>query len=104
MAKRGVKSIYISGEEAVEQIAEKIKAGDLHTGDRLPSERELAAQMRISRPTLREALALWRGPALADLADALREMLSGPKLISNATNSADGNRAETRLDLYASLR
>ncbi len=43
-------------EEAVEQIAEKVKAGDLHTGDRLPSERELAAQMRISRPTLREAI------------------------------------------------
>src|ERR671911_1151099 len=43
-------------EEAVEQIAEQIKAGDLHTGDRLPSERELAAQMRISRPTLREAI------------------------------------------------
>ena len=43
-------------EEAVEQIAERIKAGDLHVGDRLPSERELAAQMRISRPTLREAV------------------------------------------------
>jgi GntR family transcriptional regulator, transcriptional repressor for pyruvate dehydrogenase complex len=43
-------------EEAVEQIAEKIKSGDLHGGDRLPSERELAAQMRISRPTLREAI------------------------------------------------
>ena len=43
-------------EEAVEQIADKIKAGDLHHGDRLPSERELAAQMRISRPTLREAI------------------------------------------------
>ena len=43
-------------EEAVEQIAERIKAGDLHMGDRLPSERDLAAQMRISRPTLREAV------------------------------------------------
>ena len=43
-------------EEAVEQIAEKIKGGELHSGDRLPSERELAAQMRISRPTLREAI------------------------------------------------
>ena len=43
-------------EEAVEQIAERIKAGDLHVGDRLPSERELAALMRISRPTLREAV------------------------------------------------
>ena len=43
-------------EEAVEQIAEKIKSGELHLGDRLPSERDLAAQMRISRPTLREAV------------------------------------------------
>ena len=43
-------------EEAVEQIAEKIRSGDLHVGDRLPSERELAALMTISRPTLREAV------------------------------------------------
>jgi GntR family transcriptional repressor for pyruvate dehydrogenase complex len=48
-------------EEALQQIADKIRAGDLHTGDRLPSERELAAQMRISRPTVREAV-----KALAD--------------------------------------
>ena len=43
-------------EEAVQQIAEKIRSGDLHVGDRLPSERELAALMTISRPTLREAV------------------------------------------------
>jgi DNA-binding FadR family transcriptional regulator len=43
-------------EEAVEQIAERVKAGDLRVGDRLASERDLAAQMRISRPTLREAV------------------------------------------------
>jgi GntR family transcriptional regulator, transcriptional repressor for pyruvate dehydrogenase complex len=43
-------------EEAVEQIAEKVKSGDLRVGDRLASERDLAAQMRISRPTLREAV------------------------------------------------
>jgi len=43
-------------EEAVEQIAEKIKLGELLVGDRLPSERALAEQMHISRPTLREAV------------------------------------------------
>jgi GntR family transcriptional regulator, transcriptional repressor for pyruvate dehydrogenase complex len=43
-------------EEALEQIAEAIRAGDLRQGDRLPSERDLAAQMQISRPTLREAI------------------------------------------------
>jgi GntR family transcriptional repressor for pyruvate dehydrogenase complex len=42
-------------EETVRQIAEAIRLGDLRVGDRLPSERALAAQLEISRPTLREA-------------------------------------------------
>jgi DNA-binding FadR family transcriptional regulator len=43
-------------EGAVSQIADRIRFGELSTGERLPSERELAAAMRISRPTLREAV------------------------------------------------
>lgn len=43
-------------EEAVEQIADAIRAGDLRKGDRLPSERDLVEVMGISRPTLREAI------------------------------------------------
>ena len=43
-------------EGAVEQIAERIRLGDLGAGERLPSERDLAAAMRISRATLREAV------------------------------------------------
>jgi len=43
-------------EEAVEQIAERISLGELSRGDQLPSERTLAQQMQISRPTVREAL------------------------------------------------
>jgi GntR family transcriptional regulator, transcriptional repressor for pyruvate dehydrogenase complex len=43
-------------EGAVEQIAERIRLGEISAGDRLPSERELAAAMQISRPTLREAV------------------------------------------------
>jgi GntR family transcriptional repressor for pyruvate dehydrogenase complex len=43
-------------EGAVEQIAERIRLGDFASGARLPSERELAAAMQISRPTLREAV------------------------------------------------
>ncbi len=45
-------------EEAVAQIAERITLGDLNPGDQLPSERTLAQQMQISRPTVREALKL----------------------------------------------
>ena len=43
-------------EGAVEQIAERIRLGELEAGDRLPSERELAAALQISRATLREAV------------------------------------------------
>jgi GntR family transcriptional repressor for pyruvate dehydrogenase complex len=42
-------------EEAMQQIVDAIRAGDLQPGDRLPSERTLAKLMEISRPTLREA-------------------------------------------------
>ena len=40
-------------EEAVDQIADAVRVGDMRVGERLPSERELSAQMGISRPTLR---------------------------------------------------
>jgi GntR family transcriptional repressor for pyruvate dehydrogenase complex len=43
-------------EGAVQQIAERIRLGELNEGDRLPAERELAVAMQISRATLREAV------------------------------------------------
>jgi len=43
-------------EEAVEQIADRVRLGELRVGDRLPSERDLAKLMQISRPTVREAI------------------------------------------------
>ncbi len=43
-------------EEAMVRLAEHIRKGKLKPGDRLPSERDLAARMKISRATLREAL------------------------------------------------
>ena len=43
-------------EDVIDQIVEAIHAGDLQSGDRLPSERVLATVMGISRPTLREAI------------------------------------------------
>ncbi|MBC7098970.1 FadR family transcriptional regulator, partial [Candidatus Bipolaricaulota bacterium] len=39
-----------------EQIVEAIKKGVLAVGSKLPSENELAEQMGVSRPTVREAL------------------------------------------------
>src|SRR4051794_17702301 len=54
-------------EEAVEQIAEKIKLGELRVGDRLPSERALADRMQISRPTLREAVKVLQDSGLVEV-------------------------------------
>lgn len=41
---------------AAEQIVEAIQSGDFPVGGRLPSEFELAEQMGVSRPSIREAL------------------------------------------------
>lgn len=43
-------------EEALDQIVDAIRAGDLRLGERVPSERALASRLEVSRPTLREAL------------------------------------------------
>jgi GntR family transcriptional regulator, transcriptional repressor for pyruvate dehydrogenase complex len=43
-------------EQAAEQIASRIKEGTWQPGDRLPSERDLAIQLGISRGSTREAL------------------------------------------------
>ena len=54
-------------EEALEQIVEAVRAGDLRVGDRLPSERALATQMEISRPTLREAIKILSDAGVLEL-------------------------------------
>ncbi len=43
-------------EEIVEQIKGLISNGDLKPGDRVPSERELASMLGVSRPSVREAI------------------------------------------------
>ncbi len=43
-------------EEIAARLIDLISAEQLHPGDKLPAERELAAMMQVSRPVLREAL------------------------------------------------
>ncbi|WP_305043411.1 FadR/GntR family transcriptional regulator [Geoalkalibacter sp.] len=43
-------------EEIVEQIKALISSGDLKPGEKIPSERELAVMLGVSRPSVREAI------------------------------------------------
>src|SRR5919202_2638933 len=43
-------------EDVIVQVEEAIAAGRLQPGDRLPPERELAAQLQVSRASVREAM------------------------------------------------
>ncbi|MGI6030258.1 MAG: FadR/GntR family transcriptional regulator [Eubacteriales bacterium] len=47
-----------AAQQAANQLKQAIVTGQLPQGSRLPSERELAAQMGISRPALREAIVM----------------------------------------------
>jgi len=53
-------------EQCVERLAEAIRLGVFQPGDRLPSERELAELMQVSRMTLREALGALRDAGLVE--------------------------------------
>jgi GntR family transcriptional repressor for pyruvate dehydrogenase complex len=54
-------------ERVAEQIEQRILAGELHCGDRLPTERELAGQFQVSRTAVREALKILAQKGLVDM-------------------------------------
>ncbi|MCI0548357.1 MAG: FadR family transcriptional regulator [Candidatus Rokubacteria bacterium] len=54
-------------EEIVRQVKALIAAGKLKSGDRLPPERDLAEQFRVSRTSVREALRALQSRGLIDI-------------------------------------
>lgn len=48
-------------DDIADQLRTRIMGGELGPGDRLPNERDLAAQLGVARPTLREAIRLLVG-------------------------------------------
>lgn len=53
-------------ENIVEQIKKMVKQGELKIGDRLPSERELAESLKVSRTSVREALRILENMGLIE--------------------------------------
>jgi GntR family transcriptional repressor for pyruvate dehydrogenase complex len=54
-------------EAAIEHLTEAVERAGLRTGDRLPNETDLAAQLGISKPTLRQALRVLELSGLVDV-------------------------------------
>jgi GntR family transcriptional regulator, transcriptional repressor for pyruvate dehydrogenase complex len=50
--------VILPSEEVARRLAEAVRTGFFRLGSRLPSERSLAEQMQVSRPTVREAVKL----------------------------------------------
>jgi DNA-binding FadR family transcriptional regulator len=84
-ALRPVRSVNVF-EETVESILRLVKLGLLLPGDRLPSERELAKQLAVSRPTVREAL---RSLARTGYLQTLRGRSGGTYVLEWRTDPSD---------------
>jgi GntR family transcriptional repressor for pyruvate dehydrogenase complex len=54
-------------EQIATQIEERILNGELRSGDRLPTERELAEQFQVSRTAVREAMKILAQKGLVDM-------------------------------------
>src|ERR1700676_2039587 len=54
-------------EQVAMQIETRILQGELRSGDRLPTERDLAEQFRVSRTAVREAMKILAQKGLVDM-------------------------------------
>ncbi len=64
-------------EQIATQIKQRILSGELHTGDRLPTERELAEQFHASRTAVREAMKMLAQNGLVDMRPGRESGCSG---------------------------
>ncbi len=83
---------HMAFESCVEQLGSAIQLGVFRTGERLPPERELAETMRVSRATLREAIAALRA---AGFVHTTRGRGGGTVVAPREQNSRPPERTET---------
>jgi GntR family transcriptional regulator len=66
--------------QIAESVSRRIRAGELHVGERLPSERQLSEDLGVSRMTVRQALLALRDQGLIDGQPGRGNFVSAPKV------------------------
>jgi GntR family transcriptional regulator, transcriptional repressor for pyruvate dehydrogenase complex len=89
---RPIKQFRVSG-EVTEQLKQSILLGHFKSGDKLPSERELAGQFQVSRVAIREALRVLENSGFI----ATRQGATGGTFVTDLTFQQMGNAF---LDLF----
>ena len=84
---------YRAFEAIVEEIQGRIASRRLVSGQRLPPERDLAAQFGVSRPTLREAFRVLERMGLIESRIGSGRYVAAPTLADDASGQLIGERA-----------
>ena len=85
------------------QLSELIAAGEFTEGQRLPSERELAAQLGVSRPSVREALIALEVKGVVEIRVGAGVFVS-PATDRNVVSSIDFDEGEGPFELLQARR
>lgn len=88
-------------ENVIEQIKESVELGELKAGDKLPSERELAVALKISRTAVREAISALEFAGILDIRPGVGIFLveDGSDVILSKINSILDRRGVYMVEL-----
>ncbi|MBT2383092.1 GntR family transcriptional regulator [Streptomyces sp. ISL-11] len=73
-------------EQIADELRERIRAGRLSPGDRLPAETALAEQYRVSLPTVRQALGVLQAEGLIEKRHGRGNIVREPRRVVKRTN------------------
>lgn len=82
--------------QIAEHLREKIAAGEYSVGSQIPTENELAQQLGVSRPTVRQALDLLAREGRLVRVKGSGTFVAQPKLMHESTSFVTGYREESR--------
>lgn len=71
-------------QQVAERMAERVQNGTWRVGERLPNERDLAALLNVSRPTVREALIVLELKGLIEVRSGAGTFVRGPRVTYGA--------------------